>query len=408
MILVAAIITLLVMVNIDVTCSYFRRCPPTAIHRGAHRLRLYPTGASSSGTHKLNKVEYAETPKSMNEVPTPGNLMTLSRFMIEATRANPDHADFESLITSIQIACKTISTKLSRPGVTDLLGSDVSCKDSLYDTANSILKNSLRFTGKIGTLAFQNEPPMLIEEAWNSKYIALFDPLDGSNNIDVGIVTGTIFGIFKEDEECLVDFGEEVEDEEARALLLRNLAPAKNLVAAGYCMYSSSTVMVLSIGEGVHGFTLDPSIGEFVLTQPNIQIPSRGSTYSFNEARTPWWSPGLPEYLSDIKEGKGASGKTYTSRYIGSLVGDVHRTLLYGGVFGYPGDSKSAPDGKLRLLHEVAPMAFLIEQAGGRASTGKQRILEMKPKTLHDHVPTFLGSAEDVLELEQYLEKESS
>ncbi|KAJ1432915.1 fructose-1,6-bisphosphatase class 1/Sedoheputulose-1,7-bisphosphatase [Ochromonadaceae sp. CCMP2298] len=330
-----------------------------------------------------------------------GDLMTLSRFMVEATRANPDHADFVSLIQSIQIACKAISHSLKRHSVTDLVGTDASSKASLYDTANTILQNSLRFTGKIGKLA--GEQPILIEEAWNSKYIAVFDPLDGSSNIDVGIVTGTIFGIFKEDEECLTDFGEEVKDEETMDLLLRNLKPSKNLVAAGYCMYSSATVMMLSIGDGVHGFTLDPTIGEFVLTHLNVKIPPRGRTYSFNEARAPWWPPGLSNYVEKLKRGEGESQQSYTSRYIGSMVGDVHRTLLYGGVFGYPGDSKSAPQGKLRLLHEAAPMAFLVEQAGGKASTGSGRLLDTQPKSLHDHVPTILGGVEDVGECERAL-----
>jgi len=264
--------------------------------------------------------------------------MTLSRFMIEATRANPDHADFESLMLSIQLGCKTIANVLSKVGVNQLTDDDHRSVqpvdnthyDSLYELANRILKNALRFTGKIGLLAFADESPILIEESWNSKYIAVFDPLDGSTNIDVGIVTGTIFGIFKEKEECLLDFGEVIKDKDTYTRLLQNLQPSKNLIAAGYCMYSSSTVMMISIGEGVHGFTLDPTIGEFVLTHPNVRIPTRGRIYSFNEARTPWWPAGLPEYVDDIKRGVGETQLTYTSRYIGSMVGDIHRTILYG------------------------------------------------------------------------------
>ena len=154
---------------------------------------------------------------------------------------------------------------------------------------------------------------------------------------------------------------------------------------------------------GVHGFTLDSSLGEFTLTHPNIKIPVRGRTYSFNEAGEPWWPSGLQEYVQKVKRGLGESGLTYTSKYIGSMVGDFHRTLLQGGVFGYPGDSKSAPRGKLRLLHEVAPMAFIAEQAGGKASTGVGRILDVQPMNLQDHVPAFLGSVEDVLEIERSL-----
>eukprot|EP00981_Chlorochromonas_danica_P010311 scaffold3107_cov176-Ochromonas_danica.AAC.8 len=337
--------------------------------------------------------------------------MTLSRFMIEATRHDPDHADLESLIESIQIACKTIANMLSRSGMSDLTGYQEDFEEAfrdkpsnaMYNVAMKVLKNSLRFTGKVGIVPFENEPnPILIDEAWNSKYISVFDPLDGALNIDVGIVTGTIFGIFREEEECLVDYGEKVSTE-SQAKLVRNLQPSKHMIGAGYCMYSSSTVLMLSLGEGVHGFTLDPFIGEFILTHPNVKIPERGQIYSLNEARAPWWPPGLADYVQDIKTGKGETGRTYTSRYIGSMVGDVHRTLLYGGVFGYPGDSKSAPKGKLRYLPEVAPMAFLVEQAGGKASTGSGRILDEKIEALHDHVSTLLGSKGDIEEIERRL-----
>lgn len=196
-----------------------------------------------------------------------GNVITLSRFMIEATRANPDHADLESLIESIQIGCKTIANILSRSGILDLTvpppkGSkksesrtySFSSDNAMYSTASKVLKNALRFTGKVGVVTFDNEEhPVLIEEAWNSKYVAVFDPLDGATNVDVGIVTGTIFGIFQEDDECLVDYGEKVSFE-GQAKLLRNLQPGKNLVAAGYCMYSSSTILMFSIGDGMLSF----------------------------------------------------------------------------------------------------------------------------------------------------------
>lgn len=333
----------------------------------------------------------------------PHNIMTLSRFMIEATRANPDHADFESLISSIQIACKTIAHLVSRHGVGDLTGRSSIDGASLYDQASTVLKNSLRFTGKLGVYTSAEEAPLLIEEAWNSNYITVFDPLDGAMNIDVGIVTGTIFGIFREKEECLMDYGETVSSEAEGRLLKALQGP--NLVAAGYCMYSSSTVMMFSMGDGVHGFTLDPSIGEFVLTHRNVQIPKRGRIYSFNEANAYKWPKGLQEYVKNIKLGNGETGLSYTSRYIGSQVGDVHRTLLYGGVFGYPADSKR-PQGKLRLLHEVAPLSFLMEQAGGKASTGTGRVLEVVPESLTLHVPVIMGSYDDVAEVEKYLASE--
>ena len=194
------------------------------------------------------------------------NLMTLSRFMIEATRANPDHADLESLIQSIQLACKAIRNQLSTAQTpthlqsystenTSLQTSQQTQSRAMYERADLILKDALRFTGKLGIISSEGEQPVLIEEAWNSKYIAVFDPLDGYSNIDAGIVTGTIFGIFKEDDECLNDFDEQVDNTDVTTLnlLLRNLNPTKNLIAAGYCMYSSSTILVMSFGDGKNG-----------------------------------------------------------------------------------------------------------------------------------------------------------
>jgi fructose-1,6-bisphosphatase I len=265
------------------------------------------------------------------------------------------------------------------------------------------LKNSLRFTGKIGVLASETErSPMLIEEAYNSNYVAVFDPLDGFSNIEAGISTGTIFGIFKENDYCLVDLDEDMNEAEATCLL-QTLRPGSNLVASGYCMYSSATILVLTLGQGVFGFTLDDSIGEFILTHPNIRIPNRGKVYSFNEDHSVQWEPPYQFYLADLKSGQSKAGKPYSSRYIGSMVGDIHRTLLTGGVFGYPANRKF-PQGKLRLLYEAAPMAFLMEQAGGKAITGRERILDITPTSIDQCTPIFLGSKDDIEELESYVQ----
>ncbi|CAN0398985.1 unnamed protein product [Ectocarpus sp. 12 AP-2014] len=196
-------------------------------------------------------------------------------------------------------------------------------------------------------------------------------------------------------------------DEASQVCLLNTLQPGGSLVAAGYCMYSSSTILVFTMGDGVNGFTLDPQIGEFVMTHPNIQVPKRGKIYSFNEANSPAWPENLRTYVNDLKNGDGESGEKYSSRYIGSMVGDVHRTLLYGGIFGYPGDMNN-PNGKLRLLYEGAPMAFICEQAGGMATTGTQRVMDINPEKVHQRVPTYLGSAEDVTELINALKKEKA
>ena len=247
------------------------------------------------------------------------------------------------------------------------------------------------------------------------RFTAVFDPLDGSSNVDAGIPTGTIFGIFEDNAECIIpeegciddDMSApppddcDVSSEVSQACLTSTLQPGNSLVCSGYCLYSSSTFFCLTLGAGVQIFTLDTQIGEFVLTHPNVQLAKRGKIYSFNEANRKAWDPPLRAYIDDIQSGEGESGKQYTSRYIGSMVGDVHRTLLYGGIFGYPADMKNK-NGKLRLLYEAAPMAYLIEQAGGLALTGKTRIMDLIPQSVHQRVPVILGSPDDVREVRKY------
>ncbi|CAM9754119.1 unnamed protein product [Ectocarpus fasciculatus] len=359
----------------------------------------------------------AEKPATSKEAQAvPGGVMTLSRYMLDQARINTDYQDLEQLMGSIQYACKTIANLVSRAGISDLTGlqgdgGSVNVQGEeqkkLDVISNDVLKNALRSSGKLGVIASEEEDtPVLVEEAFNSKFVAVFDPLDGSSNIDAAISTGTIFGIFEETEECIVDDDADM-DEASQVCLLNTLQPGGSLVAAGYCMYSSSTILVFTMGDGVNGFTLDPQIGEFVMTHPNIQVPKRGKIYSFNEANSPDWPENLRNYVTDLKNGEGESGEKYSSRYIGSMVGDVHRTLLYGGIFGYPGDINN-PNGKLRLLYEGAPMAFICEQAGGMATTGTQRVMDINPEKVHQRVPTYLGSAEDVTELINALKKEKA
>ena len=223
------------------------------------------------------------------------------------------------------------------------------------------------------------------------RYVAVFDPLDGSSNVDAGIPTGTIIGIYEHDEACEVDpdcVGEECTEQEAQCLA-NTLQPGTNLVAAAYCLYSSSTFLVLTLGAGTYGFTLDDQIGEFVLSHPNIKIPETSSIMSMNEANTEMWDEPLQKVLNGWRTGTGPSGKRFSSRYIGSMVGDVHRTLLYGGVFGYPGDKKNL-NGKLRLLYEGAPMSFIMEQAGGLSTTGRKRVMEIAPEIVNHRVPIVM------------------
>merc|ERR1711937_876536 len=237
----------------------------------------------------------------------------------------------------------------------------------------------------------QEANSILLEET--DKYVVVFDPLDGSSNVDAGIPTGTIIGIYEHDENCIVEGDENMDN-----CLANCLQPGTNLVASAYCLYSSSTFLVLTLGNGVYMFTLDENIGEFILAKPDVKIPETSSILSFNEANIDKWDEPMKETVYKWREGTGASGKKFSSRYIGSMVGDVHRTLLYGGVFGYPGDTKN-PNGKLRLLYEGAPMSFIMEQAGGLSSTGKERVMEITPEFVHQRVPIVMGSKNDIEEV---------
>ena len=357
--------------------------------------------------------------------------VTLSRYILENVRANPDLQGIDSIFTALQTACKAISQLVRNSHFNDMNGlqdgggsMNVQGEEQkkLDVVTNDVLKKALKWSGKFTSLASEEEEdpvPLLdslgrevysgdvvVTADTNSGYVAVFDPLDGSSNVDAGIPTGTIFGIFSSEPESKHhSFGNAVNDVQ-RKCLQSILQPGRNLVAAGYCLYSSAVTLVFTLGCGAMGFTLDERIGEFRLTHPHIVIPPRGKIYSFNEANRPDWDPALHNYINDLQYGRGQSKQRYTSRYIGSMVADVHRTLLYGGIFGYPNDTRN-PNGKLRLLYEAAPMAFLVEQAGGQAVTGLQRILDIVPKSVHQRVPCILGSPEDVDECRSYIEQKS-
>ena len=223
------------------------------------------------------------------------------------------------------------------------------------------------------------------------KYVLLYDPLDGSSNIDANVTIGTIFSIYRR----ITPSG--------HGSMQDCLQPGYKQIAAGYVIYGSSTMLVYTTGDGVHGFTLDPSIGEFLLSHENMRIPARGKIYSVNEGNYRWWHDGMKRYVKYLQEEDKATNRPYSGRYIGSLVGDIHRTLLYGGIFMYPGDSRNK-DGKLRLMYEGNPMAFIIEQAGGKASNGERRILDVPPGKLHQRTPLFIGSEEDVTICEEFIQ----
>merc|ERR1719401_3011512 len=356
--------------------------------------------------------------------------ITLNRYMIELTKRQTVDEDIQSIFNSIQEATKVISKLVNRAPLSqaELLGLqgeiNVQGEDQkkLDVITNDVLKKALQYTGKLGTLASEEEDapvpgqtrtddgevvsvgdPVLAEAG---KYVCVFDPLDGSSNVDAGIAVGTIFGIFKEPDtdgcELPPDMSD-LDDDQAACLAL-TLQPGKALVAAGYVLYSCSTELVFTCGKGCIGFTLDQSIGEYVLTRPQIQIPARGKIYSMNEANVDDWDQPLKDYVEAIRAGKGESGDKYSLRYIGSMVGDVHRTLLYGGLFAYPADKKNV-NGKLRLLYEAAPMSFILEQAGGKATTGHSRVMDIPPVQVHQRVPVILGSKEDVEECEKFFDK---
>ncbi|WP_025209489.1 class 1 fructose-bisphosphatase [Hippea sp. KM1] len=318
--------------------------------------------------------------------------VSLSRFILEEQRKYPEAVgDFTLILEQIAFAAKIISREVNKAGLVNILGSIESknvhgeTQQKLDVYSNEQMVKALDPTGKVCAMASEEIEEMLpvSDKSLEGKYAVVFDPLDGSSNIDVNVSIGTIFGIYKR-----------LEDEDCEKSLLQC---GKNLVCSGYVIYGSSTMFVYTTGQGVNGFTLDPSIGEFLLSHPNIKIPEYGKIYSINESNYFRWPKGIQEYVNFIKQ---HPDRQYTLRWIGSLVADFHRNLLKGGVFLYPEDSKNK-NGKLRLVYEANPMAFIIENAGGMATDGKQRILDIKPQSLHQRVPLIIGSK---YEVEKYLE----
>lgn len=279
----------------------------------------------------------------------------------------------------------------------------------LDQLSTTVLRNALRTTGKCDVVKprsiideespSKHQPGVLLAQSLDSNFVAILDPLDGSGNADASICTGTVFGVF-ESESLDSGGGKASENYLVRSVL----QPARNMRAAGYCLYSSSTVLVFTLGDSVQGFTLDPQLQEFVLTHPNLTIPQRGNVYSCNEANSEGWDESFKSYLRKLKLGKGETGQRYAHRYVGSMVGDVHRTLLYGGIFCYPRDNLVHLDGNLQLSYKSAPMAFVVNASGGRAITGSKRnLLDEQPERVHQKKPVFLGSSDDVDELEKHL-----
>merc|ERR1711970_159296 len=318
------------------------------------------------------------------------NCMTLTRFILaeQKKHAKGGTGDLTQLLSSLQSAIKAVSAAVRRAGISQLFGAagDTNVQGEevkkLDVLANDLFINMMRSSyASCLLISEENENEIEVETERQGKYIVTFDPLDGSSNIDCLVSIGSIFAIFKKPHEGALAPGD-------------GLQSGRQIVAAGYALYGSATMIVLSAGNGVNGFMLDPSIGELVLTDPDIRCKSRGKIYSINEGYEEKWEPAVKEYVKSKKQGS----NPYGGRYIGSMVADVHRTLKYGGIFMYPATSAN-PNGKLRVLYEGMPMAFLMEQAGGAATNGKHAILDIVPSGLHDRCPVFMGSREDVEEL---------
>ncbi|HEX8276080.1 MAG TPA: class 1 fructose-bisphosphatase [Longimicrobiaceae bacterium] len=328
------------------------------------------------------------------------SVVTIERHIIDAERQFPEATGaFSSILYDIAFAAKMIAKEVRRAGLNDILGltGDVNVQGEevkkLDEYANEVIFKALDHTGHLCGMASEEEEDFIpIPDRFpTGKYCVMYDPLDGSSNIEANVSVGTIFSIHRK-----------ISDHE-RGCVEDCLQPGTRQVAAGYVVYGSSTMLVYTTGNGVHGFTLEPSIGEFLLSHPNMRIPNPGQRiYSCNEGNYSNWSEEQRRFVDHLKGLDGENAKPFSSRYIGSLVADFHRNLLYGGLFMYPADAKNAR-GKLRLLYEAAPLAMICEHAGGRASDGTQRILEIVPERLHERTPLYIGTAEYVEQAERFL-----
>src|SRR5438105_6664233 len=322
-------------------------------------------------------------------------IKTVQQHILDEERMHPEATgDFTALMTSLTLAAKIISREVNMAGLVKILGGTGETNlhgDSVQKLdifAQETICRAMSHNGQLCAMASEESEDIIPLPAGSKKgkYVLMFDPLDGSSNIDVNASIGTIFSIHRK----VSTNGEDGSLEDC-------LQKGSTQIAAGYFIYGSSTMMVYTTGNGVHGFTLDLSLGEFLLSHENIKIPQRGKIYSINEGNMHSWDTGTRRYIDHVKENNKERNHPYTLRYIGSLVADFHRNLLKGGIFLYPG-----PKGKLRLLYEASPLAMVVEQAGGAATTGAERILDIQPASLHQKVPLIIGSREDVDEYDRF------
>jgi fructose-1,6-bisphosphatase I len=327
-------------------------------------------------------------------------LVTAQQHIQQEQRRRYPHAsgDFSWLLSGITLATKIVAAHIRRAGLVDIVGSAGTTNvqgetvQKLDVLANQALLSCLGNRGNVGVLASEenDEPVVVLGDAQYGKYVVIFDPLDGSSNIDVNVSVGTIFSIFRRD----------VDGTNKRDPADDVLQPGTAQVAAGYVLYGASTMLVYSSGHGVHAFTLDPAFGAYMLTHENMRMPESGPYYSVNEANAASFPEEYQRYLAILREGKG--GRDYSSRYVGSLVADFHRTLVKGGVFLYP-PTRRHGEGKLRLMYEANPIAYLAEQAGGVAIDGTRRILEIVPKSVHQRTPLVVGGRQELRLFEEVM-----
>ncbi|MBL7997098.1 MAG: class 1 fructose-bisphosphatase [Candidatus Kapabacteria bacterium] len=331
-------------------------------------------------------------------------LVTIERHIAEQQGMFPEATgEFSKLMRDLTLALRIIARDVRRAGLNNILGYTQQTNvhgeavKKLDEFANDIIFRAMDHGGHLCVMASEESDGLIQipQEYKRGKYVLVFDPLDGSSNIDVNITIGTIFSIYRR-VDTMLDTPGSVED---------ILQEGYKQVCAGYALYGSSTQLVYTTGKGVDCFTFDPTIGEFLLSHPQITIPERGKIYSINEGNRHYWAKGLQQYVEYLKTPTPDNAHPYSLRYIGTAIADVHRTLFYGGIFMYPADSKS-PKGKLRLIYEVNPLAAIIEEAGGRATDGEREILTIMPTEIHERMPCFMGSKEDVLEVEQFLRGE--
>ncbi len=331
-------------------------------------------------------------------------LITIERHILEQQQKGFPQAtgEFTQLLYDITFAAKVIAREVNKAGLVELLGSaeyenvQGETVQKLDEYANEVIRQTMDRTGRVCVMASEEvEDVILVPKNYRrGKYVLLYDPLDGSSNIDANVSIGSIFSIHRKIPAKRPD------------RIDHCLQPGYKMIGAAYVVYGSSTMMVYTTGNGVHGFTLDPSVGEFLLSHDNIRIPAQGSIYSINEGNYSYWDKGTQRFVDHLKSKKNHLGKPYSLRYIGSMVADLHRTLLYGGIFMYPRDFRNPnkPTGKLRLLYEAAPMAYIFEHAGGKASDGNQRILDIHPTELHQRTPLIIGSKAEVELAEQFIQ----